>query len=346
MAAARRSDQVEIQFLWDGEPGDTTRVAGRFDDGGMRAFWPPPPPPPSPPPPPCPPESWWSWTNSCGPRFGCELPPSSNHHPGLKSAGRGSCKLRLRCREPRAIAPTRMATMAATPTTRMTINVFMSARFRHYARRRGESKAVRRAGQADNISQPVPLHRVQRSCSALQCPFPPQTMPGRFGVWSGIFLFRGNILRRRLESRAQQPNFRRCEVDARRPLPSPSAGAGIEHAWRFLQKVPLLLWRELHHPMLVVGITERGKNPAADPEIRMIHVRRLNRSGNLESQTAKFICGHGINQMNVISSLDQTTGPPLRAGHGTPFGKTASPLHSEWGRLRNTRGTFRPCQRP
>lgn len=32
--------QVEIQFFWDDQPGDTIRVAGSIDDGGIRAFVP------------------------------------------------------------------------------------------------------------------------------------------------------------------------------------------------------------------------------------------------------------------------------------------------------------------
>src|SRR5688572_20315741 len=169
--------------------------------------------------------------------------------------------------------------------------------------------------------------------------------------WLGIFLFRGNILRRSLESGAQQPNFRRCELDARRPLLSPGAGARIEHAWRFVQKVPLLLWRELHHPMLVVGITERGKNPTADPKIRVIHVRRLNRSGNLESQTAKSICGHGKTPFRLTSSATAATWradcnrdapPPFAAARDcvkTPnwrFGKV-----KKW--FRTPRAPYRKC---
>jgi hypothetical protein len=32
--------QVEIQFFWDDKPGDTIRVMGSIDDGGIRAFLP------------------------------------------------------------------------------------------------------------------------------------------------------------------------------------------------------------------------------------------------------------------------------------------------------------------
>lgn len=32
--------EVEIQFFWDDQPGDTIRVAGSIDDGGIRAFVP------------------------------------------------------------------------------------------------------------------------------------------------------------------------------------------------------------------------------------------------------------------------------------------------------------------
>jgi hypothetical protein len=32
--------QVEVQFLWDDKPGDTIRVVGSIDDGGLRAFFP------------------------------------------------------------------------------------------------------------------------------------------------------------------------------------------------------------------------------------------------------------------------------------------------------------------
>ncbi len=32
--------QIEIQFFWDDKPGDTIRVAGSIDDGGIRAFVP------------------------------------------------------------------------------------------------------------------------------------------------------------------------------------------------------------------------------------------------------------------------------------------------------------------
>jgi len=82
-------------------------------------------------------------------------------------------------------------------------------------------------------------------------------------------------------------------MDACRALLSPSASARIEHAWRFFQKSPLLLWGELNHPMVVVGITERGENLTADAEVRVVHVRGLDRTRNLERHAAKFICGHG-----------------------------------------------------
>jgi hypothetical protein len=32
--------QVEIQFFWDDQPGETIRVMGCIDDGGIRAFVP------------------------------------------------------------------------------------------------------------------------------------------------------------------------------------------------------------------------------------------------------------------------------------------------------------------
>ena len=32
--------QIEIQFFWDGKPGDTIQVMGSIDDGGIRAFVP------------------------------------------------------------------------------------------------------------------------------------------------------------------------------------------------------------------------------------------------------------------------------------------------------------------
>jgi len=32
--------QVEIQFFWDDRPGETIRVMGSIDDGGIRAFGP------------------------------------------------------------------------------------------------------------------------------------------------------------------------------------------------------------------------------------------------------------------------------------------------------------------
>jgi len=32
--------QIEIQFFWDDKPGDTIRVMGSIDDGGIRAFVP------------------------------------------------------------------------------------------------------------------------------------------------------------------------------------------------------------------------------------------------------------------------------------------------------------------
>ena len=32
--------QIEIQFFWDDRPGDTIRVMGGIDDGGIRAFVP------------------------------------------------------------------------------------------------------------------------------------------------------------------------------------------------------------------------------------------------------------------------------------------------------------------
>ena len=30
--------QIEIQFFWNDRPGDTIRVMGSMDDGGVRAF--------------------------------------------------------------------------------------------------------------------------------------------------------------------------------------------------------------------------------------------------------------------------------------------------------------------
>lgn len=32
--------QVEIRFFWDDQPGDTIRILGSVDDGGIRAFFP------------------------------------------------------------------------------------------------------------------------------------------------------------------------------------------------------------------------------------------------------------------------------------------------------------------
>jgi hypothetical protein len=32
--------QVEIQFFWDDQPGNTIRILGSVDDGGIRAFSP------------------------------------------------------------------------------------------------------------------------------------------------------------------------------------------------------------------------------------------------------------------------------------------------------------------
>jgi len=32
--------KVEIEFFWEDEPGDTIRLAGSVDDGGIRAFIP------------------------------------------------------------------------------------------------------------------------------------------------------------------------------------------------------------------------------------------------------------------------------------------------------------------
>jgi hypothetical protein len=32
--------QIEMQFSWDDQPGDTIRVMGSIDDGGIRAFVP------------------------------------------------------------------------------------------------------------------------------------------------------------------------------------------------------------------------------------------------------------------------------------------------------------------
>jgi hypothetical protein len=40
LATSGTTYQVEIQFFWDDRPGDTIRVAGSIDDGGIRAFVP------------------------------------------------------------------------------------------------------------------------------------------------------------------------------------------------------------------------------------------------------------------------------------------------------------------
>lgn len=32
--------QVEVQFFWDDQPGNTIRIMGSVDDGGVRAFLP------------------------------------------------------------------------------------------------------------------------------------------------------------------------------------------------------------------------------------------------------------------------------------------------------------------
>ncbi|ULA64247.1 MAG: hypothetical protein LZF86_110950 [Nitrospira sp.] len=39
-AVSGKTYQVEIQFFWDDQSGDTIRVVGSVDDGGMRAFLP------------------------------------------------------------------------------------------------------------------------------------------------------------------------------------------------------------------------------------------------------------------------------------------------------------------
>ena len=106
-----------------------------------------------------------------------------------------------------------------------------------------------------------------------------------------FFVFRGDILRCSIESRTDQGNASCVKINTCRALFSPSASARLEHTWRFAQKHPLLFWGELHHPMFVVGITERGKNLAADPEIRVAYVRGLARPRNVERQTSKLICG-------------------------------------------------------
>ena len=38
--ASGTSYQVEIQLFWDGRPGDTIRILGSIDDGGIRALFP------------------------------------------------------------------------------------------------------------------------------------------------------------------------------------------------------------------------------------------------------------------------------------------------------------------
>lgn len=39
-ATSGKAYQVEIQFFWDNRPGDTIRVMGSIDDGGIRAIFP------------------------------------------------------------------------------------------------------------------------------------------------------------------------------------------------------------------------------------------------------------------------------------------------------------------
>src|ERR1700730_4970877 len=102
------------------------------------------------------------------------------------------------------------------------------------------------------------------------------------GAWLGLLSLRSEILRCSFEGGADQVDACGAQMNARRTVPSPTAGARIERAWRFFQKRPLLLRGELHHSMVLVGIPKRRENLTFDAEMRMADVCRLPRSRNLE----------------------------------------------------------------
>src|SRR5436853_2960606 len=81
-------------------------------------------------------------------------------------------------------------------------------------------------------------------------------------------------------------------MDTGGPTLSPHACARSEHTWSVPLKGALLLWRELYHPMLIVGIAQRSKDFAADAKIGMVHVRGFHSALYRERNAAKLICGH------------------------------------------------------
>ena len=66
-----------------------------------------------------------------------------------------------------------------------------------------------------------------------------------------------------------------------------------------LHETRLLFRRQDHHAVLIIGITERGENLSADPEIGMAHVCACFSLGQAQSDTAKLGSGHGLGRIGT-----------------------------------------------
>src|SRR5215467_6494867 len=105
--------------------------------------------------------------------------------------------------------------------------------------------------------------------------------------------FRSSEAPRRM-NRFRQNIFRRSfKVDTSRPSASPGPFDRHEHLGMVLREVVLVLRRQFDHAASLVGIAERGKDLAGDPEVGMIHVLTLLSFGKREGKFAEVLSGHG-----------------------------------------------------
>ena len=97
---------------------------------------------------------------------------------------------------------------------------------------------------------------------------------------------------RRIERHGDEITLRGREEYVGAATTAPGAGRrGERGAPGELEKVRLLLGRELHHSLPAVRM-DRGENPAADPEVRMAHVRLLDGFGKAQGQLAELPWRH------------------------------------------------------
>src|SRR5439155_20810148 len=91
---------------------------------------------------------------------------------------------------------------------------------------------------------------------------------------------------------------------------------GAEQLRRGANKQPLLVRSQLDHPQVVVEVSKRGEDLAADAKVRMAHVSPLVRFGQIQSQTPELVGGHRLKSYSSPlrrSSADRSQPPAAQA---------------------------------